>query len=767
MEQNKIEKPNLATAEQMSEATQRLNKSSGYFYGGNFGDSIERRFTGQQNMLGGGSDGMDGISTTNWNANGYGSFYSGLTGGVGRMNSGALDGFGGGGFTFLRNVSSNSAINHNIIASCMNAYFHYGIVKNVVDTYANFASENLEIEHPDKQTRAFLRAWANKVKLNDRVYNIFINAFIAGTIFVHRKWADLSVKEQRSMKRAKSSTVVNDNLILHDDSRDNMIIKPSQDPLINFFHSWGIKTQKKELPEIEDDVQVDRSYRIPWGYTILNPLQMEIRGSRFKDEHRWAFVLNKMDTEALLGTRIQNSSTKDLGESFLNVPQELKGRIKKYSGKSGSYFSEITLSEAELSVLYFPGKFDWFDWAIPFVYPVLKPLGFKDCLRSMEVRAAHSVINAIYLFKLGNIQKGLPAEPEHFERFADMLQQPAQAMLILWNEAIEGQVLQPDIDGIFGTDKHESADRDILIALGIPEVLIGGKGGNFTNSFIAVSSLLERLESVRNMVIDWIMTELLSVSKVMGFKKLPTVKFGQTSLKDEKGYQAFLTSLYDRNILSADTILKEANTDVATESRKLKDEKLISEKGVLEQRGPFVRDENKAVKTPKTPNGRPTNSVTGPTGKQANPRGPKASVAETLRLQEQFSLYGKNALDYIEQFCADNLIKSKAAKDPRIKYIKQLQSEERERLEQLVYNIFSYIPPKHESEAIQDEYIVNLLESDACINIKQEVLNIYNQKIQDFYQAYGKGPSRESRRNFIVSAWTQVAIHEHLQKKQI
>jgi hypothetical protein len=35
----------------------------------------------------------------------------------------------------------------------------------------------------------------------------------------------------------------------------------------------------------------------------------------------------------------------------------------------------------------------------------------------------------------------------------------------------------PPVEKILGSDKFKEVDRDILIALGIPEVLIGGGGG--------------------------------------------------------------------------------------------------------------------------------------------------------------------------------------------------------------------------------------------------------------------------------------------------
>jgi hypothetical protein len=395
----------------------------------------------------------------------------------------------------------------------------------------------------------------------------------------------------------------------------------------------------------------------------------------------------------------------------------------------------------------------------------------------MELNAMQSVINSIFLFRLGNIEKGMPAEDEHFERLADMLQMPGQALNILWNEAIEAEVIQADVKGIFDVGKHDSADKDILTALGIPEVLIGGKGGNFSNSYIAVSTVLERLESYRNKVHAWLMNELKVIADAMGFKKLPTIRFGRTSLKDEKAHQTFLTGLYDRGILSADTLLTEGGTTAEIEASKMKEEKKkYKEKDIFEPKGPFVKDPKPApgaagppgsASKPKTPNGRPANTSTGPTGKQNKPRDPKGQgIAQLLELQETLHRKGRAMLDRLEQFISDKVLSAKARENPNLKHVKNLRAQERERLEWLIYNVFSHMPtPSSSEENVNDDFIIHMLRSDACEAVKADVFRLYTDKVADYSKTYGKAPTREMRRQFMVSAWTQQAIVEHVGEK--
>lgn len=781
-----------AGGDAMMHATSRANspdRSKAYFYG-NMGDSVERRVGNGENFLGGGNDYFSGLGPdSTWQAQGLGNYFgTGLLNGYGRMYSGAQNGAGGGGFTYLRRFSSNSVFNHQLIASCMMAYLGYGVVRNIIDLYADFATEGIEIDHPDESVRNFYQTWMTKVDLYDRIHCMFLNLFVSGNVFIHRRWADLTDKEKRAMKRAQAAENVDDMLVIRGTTSDTTI-EGREEGFVDWFLSQkeihltddSKNGRAKAAPESAQDEQMPQNpeKRIPWGYTFLNPLQMELRGRKLRGDHYWIMAIDKRDTlDIAKGMGLHSTYNQELGTTEMNLPREFLGRIQKYQGPGAGYAAEVKLNREELSVIQAPGKWDWFDWAIPFCYPALRALSFKDCLRNMEMKACQSVINSIFLFKLGDIEKGMPAEDEHFERLADMLQMPGQAINILWNEAISAEVIQADVAGIFDTGKHDSADKDILTALGIPEVLIGGKGGNFSNSYVAVSTVLERLESYRNKVYSWLMNELKIIADAMGFKKMPTVRFGRTSLKDEKAQQTFMMGLYDRGILSADTLLEEGGTTAEIEASKMKEEKeKYKEKDIFEPKGPFVKDPKPAPGTPgakppgkskpKTPNGRPGGTSTGPTGKQSNPRGPKGqNVAHLLETQEILQRRGRAMLEQLEGFINDKVLRSKARNNPNLKNVKNLRAQERERLEWLIYNVFSHMPtPQSDDEKLQDDFIVNMLRSDACESVKVEVFNAYTDKVANYSKTYGKAPTREMRRQFMVSAWTQQAILQHVAEK--
>lgn len=764
---------NPASADSMFRATAKSNgnKTEAYYYG-NIGDSIERRLPdGGPNggsYLGGGSDIFQGYmgAGSSMPAVGFGNYFGGgAGGGFGGRYGPFVGGLHSGGFKYLNRFSTNASFNHSIIAACMMAYLGYGVVRNIIDLYTDFATEDLQITHPDKSAQKFFNAWATKVNLTQRVHNIFMNLFVCGQAFIHRRWANLTPQEKRAMKRAEGSQRLQDGLLLRLPKSDTHIDEEVS-ALDAFFARKSAATddidKSMAAPKTRDEelLPENKDKKIPWGYTALNPLQMEMRGKRIQGQNYWVMALDRKDTmDIARGMGYQ--SGQDLGATEVNFPREFVNKVQKYQGPGAGYVAEIKLSKEELSVIQ-DRKFDWWDWSIPFVYPALGPLYFKDCLRNMEIKACSSVINSIFLFKLGDMKNGMPAEDEHFERLADMLQMPGQALNILWNEAIQAEVVQADVKGIFDPKKHESADRDILTALGVPEVLLGGKGGNFTNSFVSVATVLERLESARERLIQWLMGEFKIIADAMGFRKLPEVKFGKTSLRDRKAEQQFLLGLLDRGIVSADTVLKEANTSYEVEKQKQEEEKTK----IL---GPFVKEPPKPMtapkpgvpapgqpkqkEAPKTPNGRPPGSNTGPTGKQDNPRGPKGQgLASNFDLFEEISIEAREALDAYENFITSRYLKAKG-----LKYVKEAPQKERDRLEQLVYNAFSYMPsPKPQYRS--DDFILNILESNDPAETKADVLSSYHRKLANYKDKFGKDATREMRRQFMVSAWTECAI---------
>lgn len=788
-------------------ASERLHSSA--FYGGNIGDSIERRLSAfDSGLLGGGgghiSEGSYGMHGY-WGAQSWGMQY-GLGQGVGGR-SGPFTAGGRGNFHYLKSFSSNSSFNHQIIAQCMLSYYTEGIVNRVVNIFADFATEGIDIISETESTQNIINAWMQKTKIKEKVRTFFMTMFATGNVFIHRRWAQLKDSDVRALRRYNTRVFANDELYV-DTGKRHRKIEARHEGFGQFVSEAAVDGDEflhGDEPETERNL-------IPWGYSALNPLQMDLRGGKFRGTNHWVMMLSKRDVreyrqflEGFTGNLADAGGTipPEMQEKYKTAINNLQGRIKNVKNGSG-YAAELALSNEDLYVLQ-DSKFDWNDWAVPFIYPALRHITFKHCLRNMELRACETVINTIFLFKLGNIEKGLPAEEEHFERLGDMLQMPGNAMNIIWNEAIEAEVLQTDVAKLFDPKKHDSADRDILTALGIPAVLLGGTGGSFASSFVAVAAVLERLESARESVTGWLMGELKILADALGFRKLPSVRWGRNSLRDQSQWLTLVMSLADRGVLSKDTLLKEfgiSDFDIETE-KQISEQKRIesADPQVMPHQGPFVKDSMVETRTAdrkleqdinrkeqelsfqednidrvakisetlsppepsnntglKAPNGRPPGSkTTSPESipkKQNKVRTPKGQAL--LELYDTLKAEASTLLSQVEDIICDRFRKARG-----LKYVKQAKKEEKEQLEQCIYHIFSHMPAKRPDAFNADDYIVNLVRSDTLDTVKADVLHAYNEKVSKYAAKFGKEPTREHRRQFMISSWTQCAINRY------
>ncbi len=249
-----------AGADVMMRATGKANstaaaseRASAYFYG-NLGDSVERRLpdsagygAGGGSILGNGYDIFQGAGGVGggYAALGFGNYYGGAPNGFAGGRHGPFGSYGTGGFTYLRKFTSNSSFNHSIIASTMMAYLGYGVVRNVIDTYTNFATEGIKIEHPDASVQKFFDVWAQKINLQDRVQNMFMNLFVTGNVFVHRRWASLTPKEKRAMKRAEGAEKIGDTLVIRGKFSDTTINTDEE------FIDWYLQNKASDIGAVE------------------------------------------------------------------------------------------------------------------------------------------------------------------------------------------------------------------------------------------------------------------------------------------------------------------------------------------------------------------------------------------------------------------------------------------------------------------------------------------------------------------------------------
>lgn len=441
---------------------------------------------------------------------------------------------------------------HVKMAMAVEAYKGFGIIKNVIDLMCNFASEGVKVIHPRPAVQKFYERWFEATDIQGRVKDILRYYYKYGNVFIYTSNGKIDATTYNKMKKSVGKD-------------EEGISKDSDIKDVNNPH---------EVEKFSDR-------QIPWRYTLLNPFQMDIVGTKYFGESRWVFIPDIETSEEIKRKDIYKYDTTDvLDETKVNLPPEFKKANKKKD--------YIPLDPMKLATLHYM-KDDHEDWADPMVWPVMNDVLYKQQLRSMDMSVTNSIINAITIFKLGSIKDGYVATEKQVKKLAEMLRTPTYSHNIVWNDAISMETSYPPVDKILSQDKYKSVDRDILAGLGVPSILVSGsEGGSFSNAFLQVRALLERLEDGRNAVMRWLNAQLRLVARTMGHREIPTVKFGHMSLRDEQAEKQLIVQLLDRNIISAERVHEIFDVETNIEIERLRREKELSEKeGVFTKFGPF------------------------------------------------------------------------------------------------------------------------------------------------------------------------------------
>ena len=659
--------------------------------------------------VGGGGGGFGNAVDPYSNPARYGSFGGG-TGQQGRE-----------GWVYNRGSAHN--VDHQRIAQCVLLYKTEGIVQTIVHLLADFTVENIDLVHEDETVHNFYQSWKTKVRLKERLHRFVVDLLRTGNVFIWTKEAKLKATEKTAMKRGIAAQVIGDELVVQVSDknkrlRDKTIAVEMDDDQISRFkelsdacHANATAGQVNEVmmkssgdtrnePANPESEPKQKEGLIPWDYISLNPLQMEPRGSRFANEHYWVMLLSQRDMKPLsrfMSYRYYN----DINTTKINLPEIFKGKLQP--ARNGSpYAAELRLDETRLAVIQDITKADYEDWATPQIYPANKEVMFKRLMRQAEISAVESMKQAITLIKLGNVKEGFIPTEEQIERVAAALAGGSQVHHLVWDDLIDGEVLQPNIGNIFDPKKYEQIDKDIYAALGVSESVMAGKG-SFANSFMSIKLLLEKLETIRCKLEDWLRVEVKKIADAMKFRRLPIIKWGLMNLRDENSERKLWIDLYDRGIVSDESMLEQFGTDFNIETERQKFEKKIKEEEntgiksddkkfrspVMVSQGPFKR----SVLEPPKPKpaggagGRPVKTGT-PQTKKRNTK-PKGMGA--IQLFQKYHSFATDAVKLISEASTQLAVEAQGVRDSR-----SLTKAQKSELEQIVTYTLAALDPSKE-----------------------------------------------------------------------
>ena len=542
------------------------------------------------------------------------------------------------------------------LRAAMECYRTIGIVRNIIDLMADFAGQGIDLNHPNERIEKWYKEWFKRVRGKERSERFLNLLYRAGNVVVKRQTAKLSVSQEEQMRRAQS-----------DSNKPDIDIKP-------------------ETPVMKREV--------PWRYTFLNPLAVEVLADELA-----VFV---GEDHFLFGIQIPKSLSRKIKSPKTDVEKGLVSKIPSNvvaAVKSGN--DMIPLDPNKIRTFYYK-KDDWTVWAEPMVSSILSDLQLMLKMKLADLSALDGAISSIRVWKLGDVENKIIPTDVAINRLSEMLcnNVGGGVMDLVWDAAIDLVETKTDVHQFLGATKYEPVLTAIYAGLGIPPTLTGAsKSGGFTNNFISLKTLVERLQYGRDLLTMFWEEEIRMVQKAMGFRFPATLVFDQMTLSDDSAEKQLLINLADRDLISWESVVERFGESPEIEQVRLRRESRKRRDGQLpEKAGPFhtvnmepEEEGGPAVPVPKGQpgQGRPKNAKDGKKRKQ------KKVKPRTSAIFFQTMAWAEDAQTTIGQIAGPGYLKSlgkntmrdltdeEAQKFEKFKFFTLCQMEQNQKVDQV------------------------------------------------------------------------------------
>lgn len=427
------------------------------------------------------------------------------------------------------------------IKMCMDAYDKVGIIRNIIDLMGDFGSQGISIVHRDKSVEKFYQQWFQSINGKERSERFLNNLYKTGNVIIHRSYANVTPKLSKYMKSLAADI-------------------------------------KVEIPNMTKNT-------IPWRYNFFSPLAVKLKDGQL------SLFLGKPAYAINLGTFFDRFTDGDIAADVINtLPENVKTAIK--NGQR-----EVLLDNDRISVFHYK-KDDWLQWANPMIYAILDDIIMLEKMRLADLSALDGAISNIRLWTLGNLEHKILPNRAAINKLRDILASNVGGgtMELVWGPELSFKESNSEVYKFLGSEKYTAVLNSIYAGLGVPPTLTGmaTNGGGFTNNFISLKTLVERLQYGRDLLTRFWEKEIEIVRQAMGFRHKAYIQFDRTTLSDEATEKKLLIELADRDIISGETLLERFKEIPEIEKIRLKREvKERDNENYPQKAGPYHSTEQK------------------------------------------------------------------------------------------------------------------------------------------------------------------------------
>ena len=451
-------------------------------------------------------------------------------------------------------------------------YYTEPIVGSTLNLLSALACKGFENDIDDPDIKNFFDTWAFDVKFEEFLEWVFLDVFRTSHVTTYKTVAKYEPRVSNMSPIAGQ--------------------KPKQ---------VQKATGKKSLKEIAAAKKLWSKGHLPIGYTVLNPLLVNIEGNLLFD--KTAIKLTPPDELAELLKKDKKDLSIEEQELLKILPTELK--------KAAEGGDELLLDSRLVGTVTYR-KAPYERYARPRTARIFDSIEYKESLRRADLSTLDGISNYILKITIGSDEYPVTSQTE-LEAVAKLFNTPSKSFDVVWNHTLSVEkIVSPEIEAILGQDKYKQVNSDITGGLGITRALLDGEGDvNQAEVAWAVRGIREDIEYVRRQVTRWIYNEYQQIAETMGFERFPKIRWDDGILRDDILYKNVIAQLVDRRMLSYETALETLGFDYANELGNLESEFPLVMDGTLGIIGsPFQKSAAPGGNTQNTqaaPKGTPSN----------------------------------------------------------------------------------------------------------------------------------------------------------------
>jgi len=349
------------------------------------------------------------------------------------------------------------------------------------------------------------------------------------------------------------------------------------------------------IPEIEwesitgteIDPKYRKQYQLPTNFWHRDPLSIDLKKTPIPNRMSVFVNIPEDDIAFIMNGGVYPDGTEDretyeeLRKQYPAYVRDVKRGKKKFKLENPTVIRRYPKSGTV--------------WPTPYMMPALELMMHKRNLRKMDYSIASRVISAIMLFKLGNDLYPLTEDDE------DVIDDLKSQMLwrgmsgnvervfqLFSNHTLEIEWITPNVEALLDEGKYRSVNDDILIALGLPRIVVAGESARSgsSNAEIAMLPPTNTIEAMREQLLEFPKAVYKEIKRRNGFKGIPEPYYPPIRLQNLSELIEIGRGYYENGVISRTGWAEMGKIDFGVEMQRIAVERDQMEALGLEEYAP-------------------------------------------------------------------------------------------------------------------------------------------------------------------------------------